>query len=361
MLLAFLKYPNVCQQMPSFIRRTHASLTQADRIKNLHFENKQQFGAVVNQKKKRGRPRKTPETETDSTAVTTDKQDDANINETNKTSEIFYLIETNRSPYTLFAQPTNDSSTTGSDKTTSKTETKIKLKSKKDGSSLETIAKEVKSSATTSKTKSKSSPKKTPVETKQEPQTRTVNPSKSALKSTVPKKTTPTKNERLKVEKFRAICPDIFLGEPTSIPFLDTEIRAMTKYPLLCQKSENNDTETLIKSYPSVSKVLQATMPENSRNALKRWKLQKIAELGEEGFRQMQAKTFATGSKFHKSIENFLTDRIEPDDTTGIEHLWDSINPTLQTLDAKPLLTEKYVTHPILRYKGIVDCVSIVQ
>lgn len=43
-----------------------------------------------------------------------------------------------------------------------------------------------------------------------------------------------------------------------------------------------------IKQMPSVGKVLQATMPEASRRALMQWKLLKIAELGEEGFNELQ-------------------------------------------------------------------------
>lgn len=39
---------------------------------------------------------------------------------------------------------------------------------------------------------------------------------------------------------------------------------------------------------PSVTKILQATMSETSRKALLQWKLLKIAELGEDGFNEMQ-------------------------------------------------------------------------
>lgn len=39
---------------------------------------------------------------------------------------------------------------------------------------------------------------------------------------------------------------------------------------------------------PSVTRILQATMSEASRNALLQWKLLKIAELGEDGFYEMQ-------------------------------------------------------------------------
>jgi hypothetical protein len=36
--------------------------------------------------------------------------------------------------------------------------------------------------------------------------------------------------------------------------------------------------------YPSVSKILNATMSDSSRAALKRWRQKMISELGEEGF-----------------------------------------------------------------------------
>lgn len=39
---------------------------------------------------------------------------------------------------------------------------------------------------------------------------------------------------------------------------------------------------------PSVGTILQATMPKAARKALQKWKLLKLAELGEAGFQQMQ-------------------------------------------------------------------------
>lgn len=43
-----------------------------------------------------------------------------------------------------------------------------------------------------------------------------------------------------------------------------------------------------MKKLPSVTKILQSTMSESSRKALLQWKLLKIAELGEDGFNEMQ-------------------------------------------------------------------------
>lgn len=151
--------------------------------------------------------------------------------------------------------------------------------------------------------------------------------------------------------------------ETKTIPFNDDELKSILNYPLVCKKNDLVTTELFEKNahLPSVSKVLQSTMSASSRFALKRWKLAKIAELGEEGFRKYQAEVFETGSLFHRSIDNFLVNRIEPEDCPQISHLWDSIRNELDNIESAPLLTETPLIHEQLRYKGIVDSVSMVQ
>lgn len=46
--------------------------------------------------------------------------------------------------------------------------------------------------------------------------------------------------------------------------------------------------EADLQRVPSVGTILQATMPKAARKALQKWKLLKLAELGEAGFQQMQ-------------------------------------------------------------------------
>lgn len=66
------------------------------------------------------------------------------------------------------------------------------------------------------------------------------------------------------------------LVDVLDVPAFGDELR---KFPIV---------ELDMKRIPSVGKILQATMPEPVRKALLKWKLLKIAELGEDGFREMQ-------------------------------------------------------------------------
>ena len=78
------------------------------------------------------------------------------------------------------------------------------------------------------------------------------------------------------------------------IPFDIQQLRQITSFPVSIGKQKVLDLfqpfDPNQSSYPlpSVSKVLQATMPLMSRNALVLWKTTKIAELGLEEFNLMQ-------------------------------------------------------------------------
>lgn len=148
-----------------------------------------------------------------------------------------------------------------------------------------------------------------------------------------------------------------------AIPFQNDDLKLILDYPMVCKPNDfigAQAPETKLR-LPSVGKVLQATMSESSRAALKRWKLDKIAELGMDGFHEYQKQVFRTGSMFHSAIENFLNDRTEPEDSPQISHLWNSIRNELQHVESKPLFTEKALIHKQLCYRGIVDCVSMVK
>lgn len=79
-----------------------------------------------------------------------------------------------------------------------------------------------------------------------------------------------------------------------AIPFATHQLRSIPSFPMyLTNESVISQFESFVDkpptfSLPSVSKVLQATMPEAQRNALIKWKNEKIAELGLEGFKAMQ-------------------------------------------------------------------------
>lgn len=149
---------------------------------------------------------------------------------------------------------------------------------------------------------------------------------------------------------------------PKAIPFTDTDLKSILDYPMVCDKMDINELPALAShELPSVGKILQATMPAHSRRALQKWKLAKIAELGMDGFQELTQQNFDTGSLFHQSIENFLMDKTEPEDRPELNSLWSSVQSTLGKVESKPLLSETSLIHPALKYKGVVDCVSLVQ
>lgn len=83
-------------------------------------------------------------------------------------------------------------------------------------------------------------------------------------------------------------------GDEREIPFKSDQLRAILNFPMSLSSSKVISSfdkfalEVPSIKLPSVSKVLQATMPEHQRQALMRWKTKKIAELGPEGFEIMQ-------------------------------------------------------------------------
>jgi ATP-dependent exoDNAse (exonuclease V) beta subunit len=116
-------------------------------------------------------------------------------------------------------------------------------------------------------------------------------------------------------------------------------------------------------SMPSVSRILSATMSEESKAALARWEKEKIAVLGLAGFKQMKADTFARGHTLHNMLETYMENKQLPKakdlaDKVSKRHLV-SISQTVKQFD-KPLLLESAVIHQELNYCGIVDCVAVV-
>ena len=84
-------------------------------------------------------------------------------------------------------------------------------------------------------------------------------------------------------------------ADEQEIPFESPQLREIPNFPLTISKINRVVSEfekfvpkecSILK--PSVTKVLQATMPENQRHALMHWKQLKIAELGLERFEIMQ-------------------------------------------------------------------------
>uniref|UniRef100_A0A182MYE1 Mitochondrial genome maintenance exonuclease 1 n=1 Tax=Anopheles dirus TaxID=7168 RepID=A0A182MYE1_9DIPT len=153
-------------------------------------------------------------------------------------------------------------------------------------------------------------------------------------------------------------------------PFSEQELHSITKFPLLPSgdgifernwiRHEQHESDRY--ESPSVNRVLAATMPETSRQALLRWKTSKIAELGEEGFQQLQKEIFARGSTLHSTLETWLSGSDPTEaviDRTGM--LWKSIHGALEHVERPAKIVEQKLYHPYLHYNGVVDCVTSIR
>uniref|UniRef100_A0A182QUU8 Mitochondrial genome maintenance exonuclease 1 n=1 Tax=Anopheles farauti TaxID=69004 RepID=A0A182QUU8_9DIPT len=159
---------------------------------------------------------------------------------------------------------------------------------------------------------------------------------------------------------------------PTGLrtPFSEQELHSITKFPLLpsgdgifeqnWMRHEQNECDEY--KSPSVNRVLAATMPDASRQALLRWKTSKIAELGEEGFKQLQKEIFARGSTLHTTLETWLSGN-DPAanviEKTGV--LWKSIHDALEHVERPAKFIEQKLYHPYLHYNGVVDCITSIR
>lgn len=166
------------------------------------------------------------------------------------------------------------------------------------------------------------------------------------------------------LKSFVISAPTTKSAAPQEIPFDMDDLNAMIKYPLITAKCSLSQTVALTDrsmKLPSISKVLSATMPEGARIALKKWKSAKIAELGADGFKNYERETFNLGKEFHSAIEQFLIDGETPDADASVNQLWQSVSPSLHELQPKSVLVEQPILHADLKYKGIIDNVSLVR
>lgn len=114
---------------------------------------------------------------------------------------------------------------------------------------------------------------------------------------------------------------------------------------------------------PSVSAVINDTMSAESRARLEQWEKGMIAQLGPQGFELYRKNIFARGRKLHKCIELHLTGKDEAyTDSTNeltfeIEGFFNSVRHVFDRIDTVRLI-EQRIVHPLLLYRGIIDCVA---
>ncbi|XP_033734606.1 mitochondrial genome maintenance exonuclease 1-like [Pecten maximus] len=114
-----------------------------------------------------------------------------------------------------------------------------------------------------------------------------------------------------------------------------------------------------LSSIPSVTAIINATMPGSARYFLNRWKRQMIEELGEEGFKEHQKKTLGLGKNLHSCIQKYLEGMSQDDlpmESDNQGH-WNSLAHVLPDIsDVRAV--EVDVSHQTLLYHGKFDCIA---
>jgi len=104
--------------------------------------------------------------------------------------------------------------------------------------------------------------------------------------------------------------------------------------------------------FPSVTTILNATKPQEDREALFNWR----QRVGTDEANRISSAASRRGTSTHKHIQHYLLgDNIPCPDT--VKPYWDSLEPVLQDID-EVRLVESSVFNYDLRYAGRVDCVA---
>ncbi|KAL2718735.1 LOW QUALITY PROTEIN: mitochondrial genome maintenance exonuclease 1-like, partial [Vespula squamosa] len=167
------------------------------------------------------------------------------------------------------------------------------------------------------------------------------------------------------------ITNDLKTLKEKNIKLLDIKINNITQFPMFtqCYKKEmltnedkleilsissEEDSETLY--YPSVTKILSATMSLEAQKALALWKMKMIKERGIEKFEEYHKELLNDGCEFHSCIEDTLLGK-RVNVPKHIQQAYNSLNNIIYDFeDIKAV--ESFVSHKDLYYKGKVDCIA---
>ncbi|CAH1388604.1 unnamed protein product [Nezara viridula] len=146
-------------------------------------------------------------------------------------------------------------------------------------------------------------------------------------------------------------------------PLHNQEKKLLFKPPFKILNLGPNNDPTLrneLKFFPSVTKVMNLTIPENSRETLREWRKSMINELGENGFKSFYKAELINGNKFNWMLHNFLLngDQYKIDSSPNLS--LKSIEKVFRrTSDLSAI--NSHVIHRKLAYRGVIDCVAKYQ
>lgn len=163
--------------------------------------------------------------------------------------------------------------------------------------------------------------------------------------------------------------PNVLIDKSQSLNINSLLSFPLVNKPSLSSKLLNNkinewnslrkDLECMSKSssIPSVSAILEKTMPKERVEILERWKQNMIKQLGEEGFQKYHKELLSKGDSLHNSINTYLASTRESELVIREENAghWRSLKQIFPSIKDVKLL-EEFVTHPFLCYRGVVDC-----
>lgn len=75
----------------------------------------------------------------------------------------------------------------------------------------------------------------------------------------------------------------------------------------------------------------------------------------------MFAAHLSAGTSFHGALQKYFDTKETPAPQSSLSGLWTSVTSALVNINDSPELIEAPIVHPVLQYKGIVDCVSNVK
>ncbi|KAK6645348.1 hypothetical protein RUM43_001624 [Polyplax serrata] len=185
-------------------------------------------------------------------------------------------------------------------------------------------------------------------------------------------------------------CPqmsDFLVKNILSFPLLK-ENCSDTLLPLFKVEQEDYGLIDSVK-FPSVSRILHETMSESSKLRLEEWNKQMVAKLGEEGFdkyskdpenvfeidssrkvliettrnrKQILVDLLRKGAKLHRCLRTYFEtgQEVDIEDDEEIKGCWESLEKLLPDI-SNVKMVEEGVNHPVLMYKGVVDCVASYQ
>ncbi|XP_054262071.1 uncharacterized protein LOC128986019 isoform X1 [Macrosteles quadrilineatus] len=161
---------------------------------------------------------------------------------------------------------------------------------------------------------------------------------------------------------------DQFIFKPT-IPITETNypLENTEKLDLYAQDSaiekvlSYSFTDPVIKNYikfPSVSKIIEETISDKTKQILGNWRQKMIDDLGEDGFYNHSEALKVRGTEFHMAVRNAVLGKTTENCSEVTQNSLKSLSWMLEHI-SNPMAVESTIAHPKLGYRGVADCIAM--